>query len=237
MTMRYRCVRRAGGFTLIELVIAMSIFLVVLLAVYEMFETNRATYMTGTRKVDIQQNARVALDGIGREIRMAGYFPENYDNNAANDLVNPQPIQVAQNSGLAIFGDADGSGASNIFLYCLSGNTVMRKKTVTGGAVTGPAAAYTCSAGDTLAENIATLKFTYYDGNNTPIPNPPTLPYTLDAEGMGNVPPFATTAQRAAVRTIVITIQATESVQGVLIPGQQPQSITLTSSVRLRNIN
>jgi hypothetical protein len=100
---------------------------------------------------------------------------------------------------------------------------------VTGGAVTGPAAAYTCSGGDTLAENIATLQFTYYDGNNavlTPIP--------LDAEGLGNVPNFATTTNRTAVRTVTITLVATESVP---IPGQQPQIFTLTSSVRLRNIN
>jgi len=236
--MHQRSFQRAGGFTLIELLIAMSIFLLILLGVYQVFETNRATYMSGTRKVDIQQNARVALDEIAREIRMAGYFPENYDSNTANDLANPRPIQVAQNSGLAIFGDADGSGASSIFLYCFSGNTVIRKKTtVTGGAVTGPAAAYTCSGGDTLGENIATLKFTYYDGDNTPIPNPPTLPYTLDAEGMGSVPPFTSTAQRGAVRIVVVTLVATEDVQGVRVPGQQAQSITLTSSVRLRNIN
>jgi len=33
---------------------------------------------------------------------------------------------------------------------------------------------------------------------------------------------------------VVITLTATESVPG---PGQQPQSFTLTSSIRLRNIN
>ncbi len=235
MTMRRKVFQRARGFTLIELLVAMSIFLLVLLGIYEMFDTNRQNYVSGTRKVDVQQNARVASDEIAREIRMAGYFPENFGANPANDLVNPQPIQVAQNNGLAIFGDADGSGASSIFLYCLSGTTVMRvKTTVTGGAVTGPAAAYTCSNGDTLAANIATLTFTYYDGTNTPIPNPPTAPYTLDNEGMGKVPPFTSTAQRGAARVVVITLTATESVPG---PGQQPQSFTLTSSIRLRNIN
>jgi prepilin-type N-terminal cleavage/methylation domain-containing protein len=230
MTMRCRSFQRAGGFTLIELLIAMSIFLLVLLGIYQLFDTNRATYISGTRKVDVQQNARVAFDTIAREIKMAGYFPENFDSSTANDLANPQPIQVAQNNGLVVFGDADGSGASSLFLYCLSGTNVIRKRTaVTGGAVTGPAAAYTCSGGDALAENIATLQFTYYDGNNavlTPIP--------LDAEGLGNVPNFVTTTNRRAVRTVTITLVATESVP---IPGQQPQIFTLTSSVRLRNIN
>jgi len=233
--MRCKSFQRVGGFTLIELLVAMSIFLLVLLGIYELFDTNRQNYVSGTRKVDVQQNARVALDEIAREIRMAGYFPENFDANAGNDLANPRPIQVAQNNGLAIFGDADGSGASSIFLYCLSGTSVMRQETtLTGGAVTGPAAAYTCSNGVTLAANIASLQFTYYDGNNNPIPNPPTAPYTLDNEGMGHVPPFASTAQRGAARVVVITLTATESVPG---PGQQPQSFTLTSSIRLRNLN
>ena len=244
MTMRCTVFQRARGFTLIELLVAVSIFLLILLGVYELFDTNRQNYVSGTRKVDIQQNARVASDEIAREIRMAGYFPENFPTppgcspascaNPTNPLVNPQPIQVAQNTGLAIFGDADGSGVSSIFLYCLSGTTVMRvKTTLTGGAVTGPAAAYTCSNGNTLAANIATLTFTYYDGTNTPIPNPPTAPYTLDNAGMGQVPSFASTAQRGAVRVVVITLTATETVPG---PGEQPQSFTLTSTIRLRNL-
>lgn len=233
--MRCKVFQRAPGFTLVELLAAVSIFMLILLGIYELFDTNRQNYVTGTRKVDVQENARVALDEIAREIRMAGYFPENFGTNPANALVNPQPIQVAQNNGLVIFGDVEGSGVSSIFLYCLSGTTVMRvNTTVTGGAVTGPAAAYTCSNGATLAANIATLMFTYYDGTNTPIPNPPTAPYVLDNQAMGAVPTFNSTAQRGAVRVVVITLTATESVPG---PSQQPQSFTLTSSVRLRNLN
>ena len=246
---------RAGGFTLIELLIAMSIFLLILLGIYNVFDTNRQTYVSGTRKVDVQQNARVALDQIAREIRMAGYFPENFP---TATFANPQPIQIAQNFALAILGDADGSGASKVFLYCLKGTDVIRKWTaLAGGAVTGPAQAYTCSeenlpnvrVGAVLGENIANtanvigLRFTYYDVNNLPIPNP--MPaskmtaYTLDGEGLnfttgaGATPVFGSTAQRGAVRTVVITVVATESVPG---PGQQPQSFTLTSSVRLRNL-
>jgi prepilin-type N-terminal cleavage/methylation domain-containing protein len=233
---------RQQGFSLLELVIGMAIFLLVLLAVYQLFDTGSATYRSGQRKADVQQNARVALDQIAREIRMAGYFPENFP---TATLVNPQPIQVAQTGGLVILGDADGSGASKLFLYCLSGTTVLRKWTaLTGGAVTGPPQAYTCSeetvpgrVGAVLAENIALgtgLRFTYYDAANTPLPNPPTAPYQLDNEGLGGVPPFASLLQRGAVRTIVITVVATEGVPG---PGQPPQSITLTSSVRLRNLN
>jgi type II secretion system protein J len=242
MTMRRRALQRTGGFTLIELLIAMSVFLLILLGIYQMFDTNRATYVSGTRKVDVQQNARVALDSMTRELRMAGNFPERYDPDAATNpsLANPIGILIATNNGLVAYGDLDGTcnpsqsvcpaNSSSAFLYCLSGNTILRKRS-TDVAV---AASFSCNGGDVLAENITTLQFTYYDGSSNPIPNPPTLPYALDGQGLGSVPAFASTTDRAAVRTVVITLAAEESVP---IPGQQPQRFTLTSSVRLRNIN
>ncbi|HEX9898108.1 MAG TPA: prepilin-type N-terminal cleavage/methylation domain-containing protein, partial [Candidatus Methylomirabilis sp.] len=60
---------RQQGFSLIELVIGMAIFLLVLLAVYQLFDTGSATYRSGQRKVDVQQNARVALDEVVRQLR------------------------------------------------------------------------------------------------------------------------------------------------------------------------
>ncbi len=242
MTMRCKVFQRARGFTLVELLIAVSIFLIVLLGIYEMFDTNRQNYVSGTRKVDVQQNARAALDAIAREIRMAGYFPENYPTPPAAPpaplLTNP--IQVGTAAGLAVYGDLDGSGVSNIFLYCLD-TTVTPPVVRRGKAAANPATskglavtAYTCSSGDVLAENITSLKFTYYDVNNALIPVPTANPQGLDGQVLGNIPVFNPGDVRPTVRTIVITLVATESVPG---PGQQPQSFTLTSSVRLRNLN
>ena len=211
------------GFTLIEILISLSIFLLVLLGIYELFDWNRATYVSSQRKVDVQQNARVALDEIVRQIRMAGYFPENFPTPPTPALANP--IQIATDVALAIYGDVDGSGASNVFLFCRDGSFVRRQ---TGGQ--GVLAAYNCTAGQILAENVTSLQFTYYDTNNTAIPDPPTPAYQLDAQVLGAVPTFASTAQRGAVRTVLITLTAREDV-----PGQPPQVYTLTSSVRLRN--
>jgi type IV pilus assembly protein PilW len=235
-----------GGFTLIELLIAMSIFLIVLLGIYQMFDTNRATYVSGMRKVDVQQNARVALDAITRELRMAGYFPENYDTDLTTtpSLAKQVGILIATNNGLVVYGDLDGTcnptqgpcpaNSSSVFLYCLSGNTILRKRS-TDVTI---AASFSCSGGDVLAENITMLQFTYYDGSNNPVPNPPTVPYVLDGQTLNNVPAFDVNPPipdvRTTIRTIVVTLVAAESVP---IPGQQPQRFTLTSSVRLRNIN
>ncbi len=53
------------GFTLIEILIALSTFLIILFAVYTTFESSRATYAAGEQKADIQQNARIAMELIG----------------------------------------------------------------------------------------------------------------------------------------------------------------------------
>ncbi len=232
---------RQQGFSMVELVLILAFIPVILLAIYQLFDTGSATYRSGQRKVDVQQNARVALDETVRQLRMAGYFPENFDANPANDLPpTAMKLQVATSNGLALLGDTDGSGQSKVFLFCLNGNTVIRKWSVTGGAVTGPAAAYTCTVenvpnqrvGDVLAENITGLAFTYYDATNTLIPVPATNPPGLDNEALSAVPAFASTTNRGNVRTVVITLTARED-----IPHQAPQIYTLTSSVRLRNVN
>lgn len=65
--------RNQQGFTILEVMIASAIFPVVLLAAYLMYDTNTWTYVRGGVKTDIQQNARVALAALQRDLRLAGY--------------------------------------------------------------------------------------------------------------------------------------------------------------------
>ena len=219
------------GFTLIELLIGMSIFLLILLGIYQMYEANRATYVRGSRRVDVQQNARVAIDEMAKELRMAGYFPENFTTPAASPLLT-NAIQVGTDAALVIYGDVDASGTSSIFMYCLdtsvSPPVVRRGKGAADPATSKgtDAAAYTCSSGIVLAENITSLGFQYYDTNNA------LLSTSLDGETVGSIPAFGTTTNRRAVRTVVVTLTGQADV-----PGQAAQQFTLTSSVRLRNLN
>lgn len=60
------------GFTLIEVLIAMMLGLVVLGAIYSSFYTQKKTYISQERMVDMEQNLRVALDFLTRDIKMAG---------------------------------------------------------------------------------------------------------------------------------------------------------------------
>ena len=214
---------RSAGFTIVEVLVALSIFVVILIGIMQLFEPSSLGYPAAQRAMNAPRNGRVAMDVMARQIRMAGYFPENIDSNNGNDQSNS--VELATDTALAVAGDLDGTGVSTTFLFCLDSGGVRR--------VQGPRGApgsYTCRSGAVLADGVSRLGFAYYDGNNNPVPNPPTSAYALDGQAVGAPPSFGTTGQRSAVRRVVITLTATEAV-----PNQPPQTYTLTSDVRLRN--
>jgi prepilin-type N-terminal cleavage/methylation domain-containing protein len=217
-----RVLRSQDGFTLVELMVAMSIFLLILVGVFQVFDPSHGAYQASESKLGAQQNARVAMDRMARQIRMTGYFPENVDTNTGNDVANP--VQAASDTALAVAGDLDGTGASMVYTFCLSGGLRMVR-----GAI-GAGASYTCANGQIMAESVTALRFAYFDSANNPIPNPPATPYNLDNQALGGAPAFVTNAERAAVRRIVISVTARENV-----PNQPAQTYTLASDVRLRN--
>lgn len=210
-----------AGFTIVEVLVAVTMFLMILLGIMQVFEPSTLAYPSAQRT--LQRNGRTAMDAMTRQIRMAGYFPENGDSVAGNDQSNS--VEVATNAAIAVAGDLDGTGVSNTFLFCLDGGSLRRVHGPRGAA-----ASYACRSGAVLAEDVNRLGFAYYDGNNNPLPNPPASTYELDGQMVGAPPTFATTTERAAIRRVVITLTATEAV-----PNQPPQTYTVTSDVRLRN--
>jgi prepilin-type N-terminal cleavage/methylation domain-containing protein len=216
--------RATAGFTLIEILVSLSIFLVVLATVAVALDSNRGTLARSERKLDAQQSARLALSALSRELRMAGWFPENFAVTPPSPPL-AVPLRIAAHDALAIYGDSDGSGSSHVFLYCLDGNVLRRSR----GDVTEPAA-YWCPGGEILAEDVTELRFTYYDGEGVPLPDPPDAPFALDGQTTGGVPELDDVDERSAARRVVVALTVTEAV-----PGQAPQSYTLGTQVRLRN--
>lgn len=70
-------VKRRGpsGFSLVELMIAMAVGLVILGATYSLFTIQNKQLGNQDVITEMQQNARMAMEMISRELRMAGYNP------------------------------------------------------------------------------------------------------------------------------------------------------------------
>lgn len=218
--------RAQSGFTIIEALVSTALFAIAFLAVLMTYSQNRRIYADSTRRIDLQQNARLAVAEITRQLRMAGYFPENVADPPASPLL-ADPIRVATESALAVYGDIDGSGASGVVLYCLDGAVLRR-----GLAPPDDADAYTCSAGDVLAENVAGLTFAYFDADANPVPDPAGGTYELDGEDLGAIPDLSDTTERGSVRRVVVTLTMRQERLHLA-----PVIYSLTSDVVLRNLS
>lgn len=73
--MQQRLLQRTAGFTLVEMMVSMGIGMVVMAAVATTFRSQTRVYNAQEQINEMEQNARGALDVIGRELKMAGYRP------------------------------------------------------------------------------------------------------------------------------------------------------------------
>ena len=64
---------RMRGFTLVEVMVAITIGLIVLAAVAQIFATSRGTYRLEENLARVQESGRFAVEFLTRDLRMAGY--------------------------------------------------------------------------------------------------------------------------------------------------------------------
>ena len=62
---------KARGVTLVELLVAVTMFALLMVAFYSVFKIGNKAYETGEKRVELIQNARVALDMMASQIRQA----------------------------------------------------------------------------------------------------------------------------------------------------------------------
>lgn len=75
--------KRESGFTLVEIMVALSISLLLMAGVVQVFAGNRETYRLQAGLATLQENARFAVDLLRRDLSMAGY-PGEMDFSAFN---------------------------------------------------------------------------------------------------------------------------------------------------------
>lgn len=97
--------RRQFGFSLVELMVAATISMVVVLAASSVYLSTRQTQSVLTEKSNMFEGARVALDIIGRDLENAGYYPAEQSPNPSsanvtvvgyqNPCINPRDNTVS----------------------------------------------------------------------------------------------------------------------------------------------
>lgn len=101
--------KKNHGFSLVELMIALTIGLIILSAVSMLFVSSKKTYTNQDRLARLQENARFAMQFIIKDLRVAGYYGcvdeinsdtiNNTLNNSTNFAYNAQiPIEGLNNA-------------------------------------------------------------------------------------------------------------------------------------------
>jgi prepilin-type N-terminal cleavage/methylation domain-containing protein len=161
---RLRTPKSQAGFTLMELMVSVGIFLLICGAIFELMGTTQNRFRTESQVLSAFEEARLGLDQIVRDVNDAGYPPQNHFSKAvaattyaaspiawSPNYAPATPCQIGTAGGgtcaspgdfdLIVEGDVDGSGVVQWIRYQLQGTTLFRGAIPKGGAGTDPVAA------------------------------------------------------------------------------------------------
>lgn len=154
------------GFTLLELLIASALLVPLVVTLFLTVETMQQAYSKGEERADEQQNARMAMARMVRELRAAGLDPDT----VISRLPVPAVIQTAEMNRVAFIADPDGDGVSKKIEYRLDLSVdppVLRRQqwSTWNSGWSGT------NGAQPFAEGITALELTYYGADGTAIPS------------------------------------------------------------------
>ena len=229
------CLGCQRGFTLVELIVVIGIFTIVMAAIYSVFVRSNRVYISQEEVVAAQQEARSALEILGREIRMAGLIAADNQSGgfdmitAAAWAANPDSaIEIAtvdvanRTTTLAFKSDLDDDGNTDAVRYVYyhsdhitaSRQNTLYRETLTwsGGAWADPS-----GVGEQLfLENIQSLTLTYQMADGTTNTAPANLE---DIRGV-------------VINLVAQTAHAVEPYEG----GKSVRTRQLISNIQIRNL-
>ena len=155
-----RFLREQRGFTLMEMMITMVIWIVMLFALYSIFDMSIRVFSFGSNKVEAMESARVGLEKMEREIRAAYPVDSNDPANihlffSANGSTSNPPQAMPTATQITFGNDLGAAGVGNKKIECPDADNC---EYIT----------YKLSA---VVENVtpAGLTFTYYNESGDPI--------------------------------------------------------------------
>jgi len=175
------------GFTLVELLLAMVISSIILLALFVIFQFQQRHYSNQLEVTDIQQNIRAAMNIISRDVRMAGFDVD--PSTGVAQIINAKNDLFYFTSDINEDGDTDDIGEHIAYdTYIAADGTLTLGRTSSNSTITVLQTLgrweVTNPSHQPVAQNIENLEFFYLDEN-------------------GN----ATTTENS-VRTVIISILA-----------------------------
>ncbi len=218
-----------AGFSLVETLMAMVISSIVLLGLYLIFDVNQATFIRGEQQTDLQQNARIGMDRLVRELRLAGSDPSGTltvgsaipggQARCSNPPpATPQAIENAEATCVRFYADVDFNpldldppATERVeYSFDAAAQLLRRQEWTTTGT----------GGGQPLAERVTTLTFAYYNGTSDCLGGAcATPPDPVPAGSLGTI------------RRIAVTITTADTVTGTV-----PQPFTLQAHIRPRNL-
>ena len=144
--------RKIRGFTLVEVILALALSAVTIASIYSLYLSIVKTQAVREQILDMQQQARAAMDLITRELKMAGFDPRgvNRDELKANDFFG---VTIAL-SELTIKADLNGNGvptdANESIVFSHDPETVTLRRNTGGGR-------------QPLGENIEDFSFRFFN--------------------------------------------------------------------------
>jgi len=173
--------KNESGFTIVELMISMFIGMVVIVAVYSAYIIQQRSYVTQDQVVEMQQNIRAGLDIMTREIRMAGYDPQESGTAGIEEAYADAIYFTAdynEDGNVSLGGDDTGEHIA-FDLYTNTAGVSVLGMTRSNGPITMteiPAGSghFEATGHQPIAENIERIEFFYTQNDGTTQTNSPT---------------------------------------------------------------
>lgn len=152
-----------GGFTIVEILVAVAISGVVMAGIYSAYYSQQRSYETQEKVVAIQQNLRAAMYFMEREIRMAGLDPTKSGNFDIQTATSTTMRFLEDTSDASGTGDPDGTpqDVEDITYFVSTSDMTLQRKIGDDSIII-------------IAENIEALDFVYLDADGSVIADPTT---------------------------------------------------------------